>query len=157
LPRRAVRPLPARLALRGARRVSARESIAARDAGRPTAWWGMAVVIASEGTLLTAMLATYVYLRFHTASWPPDGVAPPKLAGPLAAALVLAATSVPMWLAWRATQAGRLAATRALVAGALVVQAAYLAYQLHDLHDQLQTTPAGVNAYTSIYYTLLGA
>jgi len=69
----------------------------------------------------------------------------------------LVATSVPMQLASRAAQAGRVAATRLFVLAALVVQSGYLAYEIHDYRDQLQTFDIGRNAYSSIYYTLLGA
>ena len=36
---------------------------AARRAGLPAGWWGMLMLIASEGTLLMCLVATYWYLR----------------------------------------------------------------------------------------------
>jgi heme/copper-type cytochrome/quinol oxidase subunit 3 len=76
---------------------------------------------------------------------------------PLILVACLVATSVPMQLASQAAQAGRLAATRLLILAALVVQCGYLAYEVHDFHDQLQTFDITRDAYSSIYYVLLGA
>jgi heme/copper-type cytochrome/quinol oxidase subunit 3 len=62
-----------------------------------------------------------------------------------------------MQLASLAARAGRLARTRLLVVAALVAQCGYLAYEIKDFGDQLTVTDITHNAYTSIYYTLLGA
>jgi heme/copper-type cytochrome/quinol oxidase subunit 3 len=76
---------------------------------------------------------------------------------PLVLALVLAATSVPMQLASASARAGRLGAARSWILLALVVQTGYFAYQVHDFADQLRVFDISTNAYSSIYYTLLGA
>jgi cytochrome c oxidase subunit 3 len=124
---------------------------------RPSSWWGMLIVIATEGTLFTVFIGTYYYLRFNAVSWPPDGDPKPALVTPVVLTLVLAATSVPMQLAWQAAQARRVGATRALLSIALVVQCGYLAYQLHDLRDKLRNVAFTRDAYTSITDTLLVA
>ena len=41
---------------------------------RPLGWWGMAMFVAAEATLLAVMVATYFYLRFKNLQWPPRGV-----------------------------------------------------------------------------------
>ena len=69
----------------------------------------------------------------------------------------LAATAAPMLLATRAARAGRLAAARALLVLALIVQSGYFAYEVHDFGDQLKAFTPQTDAYGSIYYTLLGA
>lgn len=126
--------------------------------GRPAGWWGWLGFIASEATLFGCMIGTYYYLRFHTAVWPPHGIPKPDVVLPIVLALVLASTSIPMQLASTAAHAGRLASARLLVLVAFVVQAGYFAYEVHDfdaqLHERFQITR---NAYSSIYYTLLGA
>jgi heme/copper-type cytochrome/quinol oxidase subunit 3 len=76
---------------------------------------------------------------------------------PLVLVAVLVATSVPMQVASLAARAGRLAATRLFLFAALIVQAGYFAYEVHDYFDQLHTFDITRNAYSSIYYTLLGA
>ena len=124
---------------------------------KPAAWWGMLILIASEATLFGAFIGTYFYLRFRALHWPPDGLPEPKVVLPLILALVLASTSIPMQLASDAARAGRLAATRFFVLLALVVQAGYFAYAVHDFNDQVKTFDITRDAYSSIYYVLLGA
>jgi heme/copper-type cytochrome/quinol oxidase subunit 3 len=131
--------------------------IAVRPAGRPTAWWGMLILVASEATLFGAFIGTYFYLRFKSPAWPPDGLPEPKVVVPLIMTGVLLSTSIPMQLASNAARAGIVAATRAWILLALVVQAGYFAYEVHDFADQLRVVDITHNAYSSIYYTLLGA
>ena len=132
-------------------------SVAARRGAMPAAWWGMVILIASEATLFGAFIGTYYYLRFKSPAWPPDGLPEPKVVVPLILVGVLLTTSVPMQLASAAAQAGRLAATRLLVLAAVFVQSGYFAYEVHDFSDQLKSFDISRNAYSSIYYTLLGA
>lgn len=124
---------------------------------RPAAWWGMLILIASEAMLFACFVATYFYLRFHTAVWPPRGTPEPKVLFPVLLVAILAATSVPMQLASVSARAGRARAALLYVAAALVVQAGYFAYEVHDFRDQLQRFDATSSAYGSIYHTLLGA
>jgi cytochrome c oxidase subunit III len=125
--------------------------------GLPSAWWGMAILIASESMLFGCFVATYFFLRFKSLNWPPAGIDPPPVATSLILTACLVATSVPMQLASVAARAGLLVRTRVCLLVALVVQCGYLAYELVDYDSQLHTVDIGRNAYTSIYYTLLGA
>ena len=125
--------------------------------GQPNAWWGMAIVLASEGTLFAAMIGTYVYLRFRTPAWPPDGLPRPSLAGPLVASLVLAGGAVLTVLAARAARLGQLARARVLLGASLVVGCGYLAYQVDAYRDSLARFHVSRDAYSSITYTLLAA
>jgi cytochrome c oxidase subunit I+III len=124
--------------------------------GIPTACWGMSILIASEATLFAACIATYLYLRSDNPVWPPAGDAGPRVLVPAILVAILVATSAAMQLASLAARAGRVVATRCWVLLALVVQAAYLAYAVHDYVDQLDRLPASRDAYSSAYYTLLG-
>ncbi|HEX3056247.1 MAG TPA: cbb3-type cytochrome c oxidase subunit I [Gaiellaceae bacterium] len=130
---------------------------AAARLGLPAGRWGMAMVIASEATIMGCFIATFWYLRLRAAHWPPGGIPEPRVVVPLVLAGVLLATSVPIQLASRAVRAGRLAATRAFLLVALVVQAGYFAYEVHDYRDELHAFGIAKNAYSSIYYVLLGA
>jgi heme/copper-type cytochrome/quinol oxidase subunit 3 len=56
-----------------------------------------------------------------------------------------------------AARRARLWAARALLVWALVVQCGYLVYEIHDYVHQLHRSAPQDNAYSSIYYTLLGA
>jgi cytochrome c oxidase subunit I+III len=134
----------------GAVRVDTRRS-------QPTAWWGMAIVLASEGTLFAAMIATYFYLSFRTPSWPPDGIHRPSLAGPIVAALVLAVGGVLMVLAAREARRGGLGRARALLAASILVGCGYLVYQTSSFLDSLDRFHVSRDAYSSIYYTMLAA
>jgi heme/copper-type cytochrome/quinol oxidase subunit 3 len=62
-----------------------------------------------------------------------------------------------MQLASVAARLGRVAATRTFILLALVVQAGYFAYEIHDFGDQLKQFTTQTDTYGSIYYTLLGA
>jgi heme/copper-type cytochrome/quinol oxidase subunit 3 len=136
--------------------VDVRVAVAERR-GPSSALLGMTILIATEAMLFGALIGTYYYLRFHIAVWPPPGVPRPAVAVPVILVIVLVSTSVPVHLAWRSVRAGRVGPARLFLLGAIAVQVGYLAYSIHDFADQLRETPIDENAYTSIYYTLLGA
>jgi heme/copper-type cytochrome/quinol oxidase subunit 3 len=125
--------------------------------GLPAAWWGMAMLVAAEATLLAMMVGTYFFLRFKNVAWPPHGVPEPKVMLPLVLLAVLLSTSAPMQFAYVAARRGRVSRARALVLLALLVQCGYFAVAVrsyaHDLHRFMPQD----HAYGSIYYTLLGA
>ena len=131
--------------------------VAGRRRGPSLAFWGMAMVVASEATLFGTFIGSYYYLRFGSAHWPPPGTPEPRVVVPLIMVGILATTSLPMQLAAMAARRERLWAARALLVWALVVQCGYLVYEIHDYVDQLHASRPQDNAYSSIYYTLLGA
>jgi heme/copper-type cytochrome/quinol oxidase subunit 3 len=124
---------------------------------RPNGWWGMLILVTSEATLFGCLFGSYFYLRFQSVHWPPAGIHPKGVAVPLILAGVLLATSVPMQLASSSGIRGRARVAWLLVILALVVQAGYLAYEVHDFQSDLAKFTPQQNAYGSIYYTLLGA
>ena len=124
---------------------------------RPSGWWGMLIFVTSEATLFGALIGSWFYLRFGSVQWPPPGIEPKGPAIPLILVGVLVSTSVPMQLASRAGQRGRAGFAWLLVALALVVQAGYFAFEVHDFQSDLGEFTPQRNAYGSIYYTLLGA
>ncbi len=151
---RTERLVPRTTAPRDARGVAAVEQ---QRSGLPVGLWGMAIVAASEVTLFGVFVGSYFYLRFGSAHWPPDGIAPPALAAPLIMVAALATTAVPMLLAARAATTGRLSAVRRLVVTALVVQTGYFIYAIHELELDLHRFTPKTDAYGSIYFVLLGA
>jgi heme/copper-type cytochrome/quinol oxidase subunit 3 len=130
---------------------------AERRRGPSVALWGMAMVVASEVTLFGTFIGSYYYLRFGSVHWPPRGTPEPRVVVPLIMVGVLATTSLPMQLAANAARRGRLWRTRALLVWALAVQCGYLVWAIHDYLDQLHRSTPQDSAYSSIYYTLLGA
>ena len=131
--------------------------VAGRRGGPSLAFWGMAMLVASEATLFGTFIGSYFYLRFESPHWPPLGTPEPRVVVPLIMVGILVTTSLPMQLAANAVRRGRLWATRAYLVWALVIQCGYLVWAIHDYVDQLQRSAPQDNAYTSIYYLLLGA
>jgi heme/copper-type cytochrome/quinol oxidase subunit 3 len=131
--------------------------VAGRRRGPSVAFWGMAMLVASEATLFGTLIGSYYYLRFESVHWPPLGTPEPRVVVPLVMAGILATSSLPMQLAAGAVRRGRLWTTRFLLVWALAVQCGYLAWAIHDYVDQLHHSAPQDNAYSSIYYTLLGA
>jgi heme/copper-type cytochrome/quinol oxidase subunit 3 len=131
--------------------------VAGRRRGPSVAFWGIAMLVASEATLFGNFIGSYYYLRFENAHWPPAGTPEPRVVVPSMMVAILATTSLPMQLAAAAVRRGRLWSTRALLVWALVVQCGYLVYEIHDYLDQLHRSAPQDNAYSSIYFVLLGA
>ena len=151
---RTERLVPRTTAPRNARGVA---TVEPQRRGLPVGVWGMAMVAASEVTLFGTFIGSYFYLRFGSAKWPPDGIAPPALTTPLILAGALATTAVPMLLAARAATAGRVGTMRRLVVAAFVVQTGYVVYAIHELQLDLHRFTPKTDAYGSIYFVLLGA
>lgn len=124
---------------------------------RSNGWWGIALLIATEAALFGTLIASYFYLQVEAPAWPPRGVSVPDPLMPSILTGVLVATSLPMLLAARAIKGGRLTRIRLLLVGALAVDTAYLALQLNAYVDELAKHQPHDSAYSSIYYTLLGA
>ena len=124
---------------------------------KPNGWWGMLVFVAAEATLFGCLLGSWFYLRLLSVHWPQGGIEPKDPVVPLVLAAVLASTSVFMQVASRAGLGGRVWAAAAPLLLALVVQAGYFGYAIHDFRTDLATFSPQDNAYASIYYTLLGA
>ena len=131
--------------------------VAQERLSRPAGWWGMLVFVTSEATLFGAMIGGYFFLRLQALHWPPPGTPAKDPTIPLILVAVLLSTSLPMQLASSAGMRGRVRAAWVLVALALVVQAVYFAYEIHDFQADLERFSPHDNAYSSVYYTLLGA
>ena len=124
---------------------------------RPSGWWGMVLLIATEATLFALLLATYFYLRFETVGpWPPDGIADPKIVKPLIATIVVAAAAVP--LGWASATAGRLRPRDAQLglATGIGLGVGFLVFQYVLVQESLDRFRPETNAYGSIFYTLVG-
>ena len=123
----------------------------------PSGWWGVLLFVCSEATLFGLMIASYFYLRFYNAQWPPAGIDKPKVALPLVLTAVLVSTAVPLFLAVRSARLGRVRAAWLLVLVAVLVQGAYLGVQMHEFASDLDKMSPKDSSYASIYFTLLGA
>ena len=127
----------------------------ARRGARPNGWYGMVILVATESAIFGTLVATYVYLRFQAPAWPPAGVHPPSVTAPLVLALVLVAAAGVVGYASRAAAHGQRGAALAALGTAFVVQAVYLGFQIHLYAADLTRFSPRLDAYASIYFTLL--
>lgn len=134
-------------------------SPAAASLARPRAsgWWGMLIFAAAEATLVGSIVGSYFYLRVTTHVWPPAGTPKPAVLAPLILTGVLAATLAPLHRALGYARRGERHRAIALLAVATLIQAGYLAVQVHLFEDDLSRFVPQQSAYASIYYVLLGA
>jgi len=123
----------------------------------PSGWWGVLLFMCTETTLFALAIASYFYLRFQAAHWPPLGVEKPKVALPLVLTAILLASAVPLFMAVRSAKLGRARAAWLLVLVATVVQIGYLIVQVHEFSSDLEKMSPKDSSYASIYFTLLGA
>lgn len=132
-------------------------AVALARQAKPNGWWGMALFLCAEATLFGILIATYFYLDFNVRSWPPPGIEPPSVVVPFIATGVLITTTIPLWLAVRASRAAQRWQVVWLIAAAAVVQCCYLATQIVLFRDDLLKFSPKDTAYGSIYFTLLAA
>lgn len=135
----------------------AASTVARTRRAQPNGWWGMALFLCSEATIFGTLLATYFYLDFDAPRWPPAGVEAPSVVLPLVATGALVATTIPMFLAARASHAGARRAVIVWIAVALAVQCCYLAGQILLFRHDLSHFSPQATAYGSIYFTILAA
>jgi heme/copper-type cytochrome/quinol oxidase subunit 3 len=124
---------------------------------RPSGWWGMWLLIATEAALFGVFVASYFYLRFRTQPWPPEGVAKPSPWWPLLATAVLVLSSLPMWSAARAAREGRRGRALGGLGVATLLAGTYLAVTAAVLIQSEREFGPSRDAYASIYYLLNGA
>ena len=123
---------------------------------QPNGWWAMLCLVATESALFGSFIASFFYLRFRADHWPPVGTSEPKLLVPCVLTGVLASTSVPMLLASRAAQQGRLGAARLGLGLTLFVGSGYLAMQIDRFVVSLRTLHPQESSYASLVYLIQG-
>lgn len=132
-------------------------AVAARRRAQPSGWWGMALLIATEATFFACLIASYFYLRFKASEWPLGGIEAPAVVLPLVFTGGLLAATLPVFLAVREAKRGEARRAWWLLAAATAIQATYLGLQLHLYVSDMNSFSPSENAYSSIYFTLLGA
>jgi cytochrome c oxidase subunit 3 len=123
----------------------------------PNGWWAMLCLVATEAALFGTFIASFFYLRFRAEHWPPPGTSEPKVLVPCVLTAVLVSTSVPMLLASRAVQQGRLGAARLGLGLTLFVGSGYLAMQIDRFVVSLRTLHPQESSYASLVYLIQGA
>jgi heme/copper-type cytochrome/quinol oxidase subunit 3 len=136
--------------------LSLSEPVVMPDA-RPSGWWGMVLLIATEATLFAVLIATYYYLQFEAPrSWPPPGIGDPSMLKPFLATALIAASSIPIAIAVRAAGRSQLRTTSVALLLAALFGVAFLIFQHALVDSSLGSFGPRDNAYGSIYYTLIG-
>lgn len=124
---------------------------------RSNGWWGMVLFVTGESALFLMLFASYFYLRLQSHHWPPPGVAKPEVLTPTLLTAALVCTSFAMQKAWNAARSSERARAWWWLAAAGVVQGGYLIWQMHDFIVELHASPPSHSAYSSIFFTMLGA
>jgi len=120
---------------------------------RSVMWWGTAGMIAIEGTVFALAIATYFYLRSHSATWPMSSL-PPELRWGTLNTLVLLLSLLPNEWAKRAAEKEHLPAVRIAMSICVLFSAAFLVVRWMEFTTL--NCRWDDNAYGSIVWTLLG-
>ena len=91
---------------------------------RDPMWWAVWMLIAIEGTMFALLATSYFYLRGNYREWPPTGVAQPSIVLTSATVVLLLASCVPMYFAFRAAWDGRLRPVQLGMVGVTLLNAA---------------------------------
>jgi len=131
-----------------------RASIPSTRPGRPLAWWGVMLVIATEGTIFVALLSAYFYTRAVSPEWPQGGIDPPDLLRISLFTVVLLTSSLPMVYAERAIKRNDVRRLRIALAAAFAMGLAFLVHQGFEFAG----LEFGVkdNAYASLFIVITG-
>ena len=121
---------------------------------RATGWWGMLCLIGTEGALFTMLLFSYFYLRWHTPTWPPDGIKKPEFSLIVPATVLLLTSSLPVWWAESGIRKGSQMRLRLGFFIAFVEAAAFVGLELYEW-THLGYMPSK-DAYASLYFTITG-
>ena len=136
--------------------VRARLAVRAVHPTRSVAWWGMALLCATEGTLFACLIASYFYLAVGSRRWPPAGIEVPKLLLPgIMTACLVSSSAVLHWAerGIRQDQRGRLTAGLGMT---IVLGVAFLLLQAREYADKLKHFRPQEHAYASLFYTITG-
>lgn len=125
--------------------------------GRSTGWWGMVLVVVTEGILFASLLGSYFYLRFqYGPQWPAGGIELPKLPRPLIMTALLLPSSLPVMWAERGIRRGQQWRLRVGVATTMLLGAAFLSLLLMEYADTLKMFTLTTNVYGSLFYAITG-
>lgn len=120
---------------------------------RAPGWYGVILLIATEGALFVYLLFSELFLASHAPGpWPPSGL--PALPIPTLNTLVLLTSSLTAWWGQGGIERG---SSRRLAAGltvSLVLGAVFVGVQAHEWLDKPFTPET--DAYGSLYFTITG-
>jgi heme/copper-type cytochrome/quinol oxidase subunit 3 len=121
-------------------------------------WWGMVLLVATEATLFAVLLASYFYVRFKTSGgWPPDGTADPKLLRASVMTVLLASSSLFVYLAETGIRRGRQRPLVLGLAAAFLLGLAFLGLQTWETVVTAREFTPKTDTYGSLFFTITGA
>jgi cytochrome c oxidase subunit 1/cytochrome c oxidase subunit I+III len=128
--------------------------VASHHGVQPPAWWGIVFLILIEGVVFASLAASYYYLAAGAEQWPIGTVKPPDLLLPSINALILFASSIPVYIADSGIRKGnqrrlKVGLVVAFIMGVIFLALKYVEYSNLD-YDW------ATNAYTSIVWTITG-
>jgi cytochrome c oxidase subunit III len=121
---------------------------------RPPAWWGMMMLVVTEGMVFVGLFSAYFFMRATTHSWPGHGIEPPELWRPALFSILLIGSSVPIVLSEHAARRDDQPKLRAYLAIAWLMAAAFLANQVLE-YRTLGFGPHD-NIYASLFWFITG-
>ena len=121
---------------------------------RDPLWWGLALLVAIEGTMLVLLAVSYFYVRSRTAPFPPVGVPRAIAVIALVEVVLWIASALPTYRAGRAAIAGNLRAMRGQLIAATVLGAIAAALRWYEIHRL--PFRGDSHAYGSMVWALLG-
>jgi heme/copper-type cytochrome/quinol oxidase subunit 3 len=117
-------------------------------------WWGVMLLIATEGTVFVALLASYFFVRAVSPEWPQGGLEPPPLLRISIFTVILLASSLPLFWGERAIRHNDQRGLRVALALNFVMGLAFLIHQGFEFHDLKFTVHT--NAYASLFIIITG-
>jgi cytochrome c oxidase subunit 3 len=122
--------------------------------GYDRGFWGIALVIATEGVIFLALVSSYFFLWAGSRHWPQGGIEPPELPRILIFTPILLLSSVPVFWAEAAIRKGGVRQLRIGLFIAFVMGLAFLVNQVLEYREL--TFGWQDNAYASIFYVTTG-
>jgi heme/copper-type cytochrome/quinol oxidase subunit 3 len=127
---------------------------ASRRRGYSTAWWGMVVLVTTEGMIFLALLSAYFFVRATVPHWPIGGLPLPELHRTIVFSVILIGSSVPVvWMEVALTH-GRMRQVKVSLLLAFLMGAAFLGNTAYDFLNM--DFGWRVNAYSSLFHTIIG-
>lgn len=126
-----------------------------RGEGRSLAWWGVAMLVMTEGTLFGLLIFTYYYLYARAPEWPLGDIRSPELMVVSVRTVLLFLSSATMSLADRAMEKGRQGLTKLGLVLTVLLGAVFLAGHVEEMLRLPEEFTWATNAYGSLFYVIV--
>jgi cytochrome c oxidase subunit III len=121
---------------------------------RATLWWGFIGLVVIEAAVFASFIATYLYLKAGSVSWPPAPHSPPELLLPTLNTAILIASSFVVHWGDKGIRVGDDRKLKIAMLGAVVMGTAFLVLKYVEYHDSEYWWDS--HAYGSIIWTMIG-